>query len=50
MFLFTRLNLLLDGRKADDSRLSAADPGGTDSPRAEVTSAAWEGWWFEDAA
>jgi hypothetical protein len=40
MFLLNSLNLLLDGRRSDTGSF----------PEGKLTSAAWEGWWHEDAA
>ncbi|TLM86556.1 hypothetical protein FDW83_02090 [Pseudarthrobacter sp. NamE2] len=49
MFLLNSLNLLLDGRRADEGR-SSAGSSGNDFPEGQLTSAAWEGWWHEEAA
>jgi len=49
MFLFNSLNLLLDGRRSDDSR-SHGGGGHTEFPEGQLSSAAWEGWWHEEAA
>jgi len=49
MFLVTTLNLLLDGRRDEDRR--AREEAATEAfPAGRLTSAAWEGWWHEDAA
>ena len=48
MLLLNSLSLLLDGRRSDDGR--SAGSGGTDFPEGRLTSAAWEGWWHEEAA
>lgn len=45
MLLLNSLSLLLDSRRSDDGRSA-----GTDFPEGRLTSAAWEGWWHEDAA
>lgn len=50
MFLFNSLNLLLDGRRSDDSRPHGGRSGQTEFPEGQLTSAAWEGWWHEEAA
>lgn len=50
MFLLNSLNLLLDGRRSDDSRSHAGGSGRTDFPEGQLTSAAWEGWWHEEPA
>ncbi|WP_171046826.1 hypothetical protein [Pseudarthrobacter sp. NamE5] len=49
MFLLNSLNLLLDGR-GDDGRSQHGGGAQTDFPEGQLTSAAWEGWWHEDAA
>ncbi|GGH91818.1 hypothetical protein ACFFGR_05175 [Arthrobacter liuii] len=54
MFLLNSLNLLLDGRDHEARHYGAGAPGegaapGT-FPAGQLTSAAWEGWWHEDAA
>lgn len=49
MFLLTSLNLLLDGQRNDDGRSHNAD-GISESPQGQLSSAAWEGWWQDDAA
>ncbi|WP_171027275.1 hypothetical protein [Pseudarthrobacter sp. NamB4] len=49
MFLLNSLNLLFDGR-GDDSRSQQRGGAQTDFPEGQLTSAAWEGWWQEDAA
>lgn len=49
MFLLTSLNLLLDGQRNDDSRSHSGD-GKSDFPQGQLSSAAWEGWWQDDAA
>lgn len=50
MFLLNNLNLLLDGRRGDDSRFHTDGAGNAEFPEGQLTSAAWEGWWHEDAA
>jgi hypothetical protein len=54
MFLLNSLNLLVDGRRSDDGRRYEGRPeeGATARafPAGQLTSAAWEGWWHEDAA
>lgn len=50
MFLLNSLNLLLDGRRGDDAWSSSGSNGKTEFPEGQLTSAAWEGWWHEDAA
>ena len=50
MFLLNNLNLLLDARRSDDSRFHTGASGSTDFPEGQLTSAAWEGWWHEEAA
>ncbi|MDQ0664408.1 hypothetical protein QFZ35_002906 [Arthrobacter ulcerisalmonis] len=55
MFLLTSMNLLLDGRGSDDARRYDGGPSGEAGapvafPAGQLTSAAWEGWWHEDAA
>lgn len=49
MFLLNSLTLLLDGRRSDDNR-SHTGGGHTEFPAGRLTSAAWEGWWHEEAA
>ncbi|WP_411376293.1 hypothetical protein ACLH0K_08245 [Arthrobacter sp. MPF02] len=49
MFLLNSLNLLLDGRRTDEGR-SCAGSSGNDFPKGRLTSAAWDGWWHEEAA
>ena len=48
MFLLTSLNLLLDGRRSEARGPRNSDTGSF--PEGRLTSAAWEGWWHEDAA
>jgi hypothetical protein len=49
MFLLNSLNLLLDARQVEDGRSrNGAAAGGFAAGR--LTSAAWEGWWHEEAA
>ena len=48
-------NLLLDGRRNDDGRRYDDGSSGEGAlpgvfPAGQLTSAAWEGWWHEDAA
>ena len=50
MFLLNSLNLLLDGRRGDDAWSSSGSAGKTEFPEGRLTSAAWEGWWHEEAA
>ena len=50
MFLFNSLNLLLDGRRSDDSRSHGGGSGHTEFPEGQLSSAAWVGWWHEEAA
>jgi hypothetical protein len=47
MFLLNSLNLLLDGRRSDAGAFHNSDTGSF--PEGKLTSAAWEGWWHEDA-
>ncbi|MHC6595014.1 hypothetical protein [Arthrobacter sp. C152] len=49
MFLFNTLNLLLDGRRAEEWR-AHEDTAREGFPAGQLTSSAWEGWWHEDAA
>ncbi|WP_455834393.1 hypothetical protein [Pseudarthrobacter siccitolerans] len=49
MFLLNSLNLLLDGRPNEDGR-SQNGASGTSAFPEGLTSAAWEGWWHEEAA
>lgn len=50
MFLITSLNLLLDGHRNDDNRFRSGGDGASDSSQGQLSSAAWEGWWQDDAA
>jgi hypothetical protein len=50
MFLLNSLNLLLDGRRHEDGRSSAGSSTASEFPQGRLTSAAWEGWWHEEAA
>jgi hypothetical protein len=50
MFLITSLNLLLDGQRKDDNRSASGSDGTSDSSQGQLRSAAWEGWWQDDAA
>jgi len=50
MLLFNSLNLLLDARRSDDNRPHGSGNGKTEFPDGHLTSAAWEGWWHDDAA
>lgn len=50
MFLLNSLNLLLDGRRAEDGQSTGSGTEKTDFPEGKLSSAAWEGWWHEDAA
>jgi len=50
MFLINSFNLLLDGRRSDDSRSHTGGSTRPEFPEGQLTSAAWEGWWHEDAA
>lgn len=55
MFLLHSLNVLLDRRSTDDARQydgEASREGAAPSvfPAGRLTSAAWAGWWHEDAA
>jgi hypothetical protein len=51
MFILHSLNFLLDGRNADDRPLSyKGSSERTNVPEGQLTSAAWEGWWYEAAA
>lgn len=50
MFLLDSLNLLLDGQRNDDSRSHKGGDGQPDFPQGQLSSAAWEGWWQDDAA
>ncbi|MDJ0456864.1 hypothetical protein AB0284_13590 [Pseudarthrobacter phenanthrenivorans] len=49
MFPLNTLNLLLDGRH-DEDRRAREDTSPEAFPAGRLTSAAWEGWWLEDAA
>lgn len=49
MFLVNTLNLLLDGRR-DEDRRAREDDSPVAFPAGRLTSAAWEGWWHEEAA
>ena len=49
MFLVNTLNLLLDGRR-DADRRAKEEPFPEAFPAGRLTSAAWEGWWHEEAA
>ncbi|MGX5714697.1 hypothetical protein [Arthrobacter sp. MAHUQ-56] len=49
MFLLNPLNLLLDGRRAEGGR-AQEDAARDVFPAGQLTSAAWEGWWHEEAA
>jgi hypothetical protein len=49
MFLFTSLSFLLDAQRTDGSR-SDGGSGQTAFPEGQLSSAAWEGWWHEEAA
>jgi hypothetical protein len=46
MLLLSSLNLLLDAGRRERSDGS----GEIEFPTGQLTSAAWEGWWHEDAA
>lgn len=53
MFLLNSLNLLLDGGRGDEGRNEALPEESATTcafPAGQLTSAAWEGWWHEDAA
>lgn len=50
MFLLNSLNLLLDGRRNDESRSRNGGDATSEFPKGQLSSAAWEGWWHEDAA
>jgi hypothetical protein len=50
MFLINSFNLLLDGRRSDDSRSHTGGSARSDFPEGQLTSAAWEGWWHEETA
>jgi hypothetical protein len=50
MFLLNSLNLLLDDRRNDDGGSRDGADGTTNFPKGRLSSAAWEGWWQEDAA
>jgi hypothetical protein len=54
MFLLNSLNLLLDVRRGDDGRRHEGQSGEAATagafPAGQLTSAAWEGWWHEEAA
>jgi hypothetical protein len=50
MFLLKSLNLLLDGRRNEDGRSHNSAGGTSKFPEGRLTSAAWEGWWHEEAA
>lgn len=48
MLLLSSLNLLFDGRRREDGRGNRNAE--TEFPTGQLSSAAWEGWWHEDAA
>ncbi|MFF1881852.1 hypothetical protein ACFVVC_10340 [Pseudarthrobacter sp. NPDC058196] len=53
MFLLNSLNLLLDVRRGDGGRSHegrSEESAARAFPAGQLTSAAWEGWWHEDAA
>jgi len=50
MFLLNSLNLLLDGRRGEDGRSAGSGTEKADFPEGKLSSAAWEGWWHEEAA
>lgn len=50
MLLLNSLSLFLDARRGDESRSQYGGSGQTEFPEGRLTSAAWEGWWHEDAA
>ncbi|MBT2533827.1 hypothetical protein J7E83_17180 [Arthrobacter sp. ISL-48] len=50
MLLLNSLNLLLDARRNGDNHSYSGKNGKTGFPTGQLTSAAWEGWWHEDAA
>ncbi|NUP58066.1 MAG: hypothetical protein HOQ04_11950 [Pseudarthrobacter sp.] len=49
MFLLNTLNLLLEGRRAED-RSAQEGTAREGFPAGQLTSSAWEGWWHEEAA
>lgn len=51
MFILHSLNFLLDGRWADGGPWShKGSSESTNVREGQLTSAAWEGWWYEPAA
>ncbi|MDR6416095.1 hypothetical protein [Pseudarthrobacter sulfonivorans] len=46
MLLLNSLNFLFDGGRREDGRGNSE----TEFPTGQLSSAAWEGWWHEDAA
>jgi hypothetical protein len=50
MFFLNSLNLLLDGQRNDDRRSHNGAEGASEFPNGQLSSAAWEGWWQDDAA
>ncbi|MGX1161182.1 hypothetical protein FBY31_0443 [Arthrobacter sp. SLBN-100] len=50
MFLLNSLNFLLDGRRNEEGRPHNGAGGSSEFPEGRLTSAAWEGWWHEEAA
>jgi hypothetical protein len=50
MLLLRSLNLLLDARRSDDPRPHSSGSGATGFPHGQLSSAAWEGWWHDEAA
>ncbi len=49
MFLFTSLSLLLDGQRNDAGGSRSGGDRNPESRQGQVSSAAWEGWWQDDA-
>jgi hypothetical protein len=47
MFILHGLNFLLDGRNGPWSYKGSSET--TNVPEGQLTSAAWEGWWYEAA-
>lgn len=49
MLLWSNLTLLLDSRPNDDDDSDFDGKAVTDFPSGQLTSAAWEGWWHDEA-
>jgi hypothetical protein len=50
MLLWSSLTLFLDSRRNDDDSARGGGNAGSDFPRGQLTSTAWEGWWHDDIA